>query len=105
MLKQLVVLLGLLVLTGCTSVVSRVFSEPYCNESLCRSEPYHPYLGTVVDANFISGCVFSEENYCRMQQVSDYFIIVPYGLIDIPFSLLLDTLLLPVDSYFWGTTE
>lgn len=95
--RLILILLISSVLISCSSVGIRLYSEPLCEKGhkYCRDEPYMSYLAIAQDINIISLCYIE---HCYLGGY-DFFIYVPMSIVDIPFSFVLDTLFLPVDTY------
>jgi uncharacterized protein YceK len=95
-------LLIFLFLTGCSTIHSKIAVE---------SQQGHPYSGITMDALAIK-CLWELPSVAKKEDGSSYFVSVPvsvlgtaYFLVDMPFSLVGDTLWLPGDFAMEPTHE
>lgn len=112
-------LLMILLMTGCSSIAMREYGVPPCRETL----PSSPYPGVKFDVALISGDISANEScskqmpdgrqekgYCLVPSDSSRPVLraaldIVYGVIDIPFSFVIDTAFLYNDLSSCKRTE
>jgi uncharacterized protein YceK len=81
--RAVIVGLGLVLLAGCST-----FSETFDDHPRCGA---HPYCGSSTDVQVISGAFEDDAGI--------FVVLAPLALIDLPFSVVADTLFLPYTAF------
>lgn len=86
---KLVILAVVANLAGCATILSKGFGSTG-----------HVYSGTSCDGLFVYG-LFSNENKADKYMKKEMYKILPFVVLDIPLSLVADTVYLPIDLIYY----